>query len=335
MSQVFKIGRDIDNNLVLEDKLVEAFHAHLYINDNDELVLLDLKSKYGSLVNGARVSESILRAEDQVQIGFSRIDWIKIDAELRANQKKITAVKKMPSKVFSEVETNYSGEASFKLATEALQMEIAPKVIPITEKPAIVEVPVKPEKPEKTIEDEIISLISEQLNVPPISIEIPSEVSIPDAGIVPDPISIPVSPPIPDPISVSEPVTVSIPVSTPIPEPISVSEPDPISIPVSTPIPEPISVSEPVTVSIPVSTPIPDSISDPVPVSASVSIPTSLPVSVLEININTAYNTNTPTKARSKKSFEETISNVDSLYLFLILMLLTMFFLGWVISIIT
>jgi pSer/pThr/pTyr-binding forkhead associated (FHA) protein len=144
MSQVFKIGRDIDNNLVLDDKLVESFHAHLYINDNDELVLLDLKSKYGSLVNGARVSESILRAEDQVQIGFSRIDWIKIDAELRANQKKITAVKKMPSKVFSEVETNYSGEASFKLATEALQMEIAPKVIPITEKPAIVEVPVKP-----------------------------------------------------------------------------------------------------------------------------------------------------------------------------------------------
>jgi pSer/pThr/pTyr-binding forkhead associated (FHA) protein len=295
MNQVYKIGRDIDNNLVLDDKLVESFHAHLYINDNDELVLLDLKSKYGSLVNGARVSECILRAEDQLQIGFSRIDWLKIDAELRANQKKITGVKKMPAKVFSEIETNYSGEASFKLATEALQMEIAPKVIPITEKPAVIEVPVKPEKPENTIEDEIISLISEQLNVPPISIEIPSEVSIPDAGIVPDPISIPVSPPITEPISVSEPVTVSIPVSTPIP----------------------------------------DSISDPVPVSASVSIPTSLPVSVLEININTAYNTNTPTKARNKKSFEETISNVDSLYLFLIIILLTMFFLGWVISIIT
>lgn len=295
MNQVYKIGRDIDNNLVLDDKLVESFHAHLYINDNDELVLLDLKSKYGSLVNGVRVSECILRAEDQLQIGFSRIDWLKIDAELRANQKKITGVKKMPAKVFSEVETNYSGEASFKLATEALQMEIAPKVIPITEKPAIVEVPAIPEKPEKTIEDEIISMISEQLNVPPISIEIPSEVSIPNAGIAPDPISIPVSPPIPEPISVSEPVTVSIPVSTPIP----------------------------------------DSISDPFPVSASVSIPTSLPVSVLEININTAYNTNTPTKARNKKSFEETISNVDSLYLFLIIMLLTMFFLGWVISIIT
>lgn len=271
MSQVYKIGRSSDNNLVLNDKLVEEFHAHLFINDKEQLVLLDLKSKYGSLVNGARVDKCLIRAGDQVQIGFSKIDWEKIAFELRANQNKVAAVKKMTSKVFTEVETNYSGEASFKLATEAIQKEIAPKVIPIEEKTAIIEVSPKPEKPEKTTEDEITSLISEQLNVPPTAKEIPSEVH--DLETVSDPIPVPVSPPITDPNSAT--------------------------------------------------------------VSEQVSIQTSLPISVLEKNTNTAYNRNTSLKARSKQSLEEMINNVDSLYLFLIIMLLTMFFLGWVISIIT
>jgi len=235
MSQVYKIGRDIDNNLVLEDKLVETIHAHVYINDSNELVLLDLKSKYGSLVNGARVSECVLRPGDQLQIGFSKIDWIKIEAELRTLQIKTVAVKKMPAKVFTEVETNYSGKASYKLATEALQMEIAPKVAPVLEKPEIIDVTAKPAMPEKSIEDKTVILISEPIKVPSITIEITKENL----------------------------------------------------------------------------NPVPDK------------------------NLNKVYKQNALGKVKNKKSFEEIISNVDSLYLFLIIMLLTMFFLGWVISIIT
>lgn len=165
MSQVFKIGRNKDNNLVLDDKLVEEFHAHLFINDTDELVILDLKSKYGSLVNGARVDETILKAGDELQIGFSKADWLKIEIELRSSVKRTVGVKKATEKVFTEVETNYSGEASYKLAVDALQREITvPKIQKKTKKQDEIKVELKAEiKPIKEIELDAKSIENNQL----------------------------------------------------------------------------------------------------------------------------------------------------------------------------
>ena len=165
MSQVFKIGRNKDNSLVLDDKLVEEFHAHLFINDTDALVILDLKSKYGSLVNGARVDETILKAGDKLQIGFSKVDWLKIEIELKSSVKRTVGVKKATEKVFTEVETNYSGEASYKLAVDALQRESAvPKIQKKTKKQDEIKVEHKTEiKPIKEIEFDAKSIEINQL----------------------------------------------------------------------------------------------------------------------------------------------------------------------------
>jgi hypothetical protein len=120
MNQVYKIGRNVDNNLVLDDKLVEAFHANLYINDNNELVLIDLKSKYGTMVNGARVNEVVLREGDQVQIGFSKIEWLNIEVVLRASLPYLKEEVKEYEKINTEVETNYTGSATHQLALDAV-----------------------------------------------------------------------------------------------------------------------------------------------------------------------------------------------------------------------
>jgi pSer/pThr/pTyr-binding forkhead associated (FHA) protein len=175
MNQVYKIGRDFNNNLVLDDKLVESFHAHLYINDNNELILLDLKSKYGSLVNGARANECALKHGDCVQIGFSEIDWLKIETELRATQHKITAVKQMPAKVFSEVETSYSGEASHKLAIDALQNEITHPVIQaINNKPELIKV--------QQIDKETVAPLVESVIEKSIETEVNNEILITESN---------------------------------------------------------------------------------------------------------------------------------------------------------
>jgi len=165
MSQVFKIGRNKDNNLVLDDKLVEEFHAHLFINDTDELAILDLKSKYGSLVNGARVDGTILKVGDELQIGFSKVDWLKIEIELRSSVKRTVGVKKATEKVFTEVETNYSGEASYKLAVDALQREISvPKIQKKTKKQDEIKVEPQTEiKPIKEVELDAKSIENNQL----------------------------------------------------------------------------------------------------------------------------------------------------------------------------
>jgi hypothetical protein len=118
MNQVFKIGRNINNNLVLKDKLAEEFHAEIYFKENNELHLLDLKSKYGCLVNGLKVRETILQKGDSLQIGFSIIDWEAIKKELQKTF--LFEKEKVIKPIYTEVETNYTGQATHQLAIEAL-----------------------------------------------------------------------------------------------------------------------------------------------------------------------------------------------------------------------
>lgn len=62
------IGRKAECNIQLEEKMVSGQHAQITIRPN-EVILKDLGSTNGTLVNGEAVSEKTLRTGDQISIG--------------------------------------------------------------------------------------------------------------------------------------------------------------------------------------------------------------------------------------------------------------------------
>jgi len=64
----FKIGRDPNNDMVLGSKIVSREHAHI-VRAKEGLTIVDLDSHNGTVVNGTRVKEAILRDADEILIG--------------------------------------------------------------------------------------------------------------------------------------------------------------------------------------------------------------------------------------------------------------------------
>ena len=80
---MLRIGKNLTNDLVIKDRAAEDFHCILYLSKG-ELVVEDLKSHYGTLVNGTRITHAILYPGDELQIGFTRIEWQKLIPALQA-----------------------------------------------------------------------------------------------------------------------------------------------------------------------------------------------------------------------------------------------------------
>jgi chromosome segregation ATPase len=66
--QKIAVGRDDDNDFVLEDTWISRHHAVLVRND-DGYLLRDLGSRNGCFVNGQRIQEKPLQAGDRVRLG--------------------------------------------------------------------------------------------------------------------------------------------------------------------------------------------------------------------------------------------------------------------------
>src|SRR5712692_594243 len=66
----FTIGRQGDNDINLEDDLVSRRHCSIQLLDG-RVVLRDLESKNGTLVNGEAISEKVLRHGDVLKVGSS------------------------------------------------------------------------------------------------------------------------------------------------------------------------------------------------------------------------------------------------------------------------
>ncbi len=75
---MFRIGKNPQNDLVLKDRIAEDFHCILTVTEQGKIQVDDLKSKYGTFVNGQRVSRHILDQDDELQIGFTRVEWQKL-----------------------------------------------------------------------------------------------------------------------------------------------------------------------------------------------------------------------------------------------------------------
>jgi len=66
------VGRDQDNDIVIDDPSVSRHHAQVSYN-NGQVVLLDLDSSNGTLVDGERINKKVLRTESTIKIGTSNL----------------------------------------------------------------------------------------------------------------------------------------------------------------------------------------------------------------------------------------------------------------------
>ncbi len=79
---IYKIGRANDNDIVLNDRRVSRYHAHIRI-ENGQFILVDGYFVNGELrrsvnqvfVNGVQAYEKVLQSEDIITIGSSRLEF--------------------------------------------------------------------------------------------------------------------------------------------------------------------------------------------------------------------------------------------------------------------
>jgi pSer/pThr/pTyr-binding forkhead associated (FHA) protein len=82
MNPIYRIGKNPKNDLVLNERTADEFHATLSLTDSNELIVSDLNTKYGTVVSNGKVKSCSLQPEDKLQIGFTTVDWQAIKAYL-------------------------------------------------------------------------------------------------------------------------------------------------------------------------------------------------------------------------------------------------------------
>jgi len=73
----YTVGRHRNNDIVVSDAKVSSFHARLD-RSSDGFVLVDLKSRNGSFVNGKRAETQLLKTGDEIRMGTARLIY-KVD----------------------------------------------------------------------------------------------------------------------------------------------------------------------------------------------------------------------------------------------------------------
>ena len=68
------LGRHKNNDIVITDPKVSSFHARID-RTPDGFVLVDLKSRNGSYVNGHRIESALLKTGDEVRLGAARLAY--------------------------------------------------------------------------------------------------------------------------------------------------------------------------------------------------------------------------------------------------------------------
>ena len=73
----YTLGRHRNNDIVISDPKVSSFHARLD-RSPEGFVLVDLKSRNGSYVNGQRIDSAQLSTGDEIRLGTARLAY-KVD----------------------------------------------------------------------------------------------------------------------------------------------------------------------------------------------------------------------------------------------------------------
>lgn len=74
---LLRIGREIDNDICLEDMTVHRYHAAIHRTEDAEFVITDLSSAGGNgvVVNGRAVAEARLKSGDMIELGNARLKF--------------------------------------------------------------------------------------------------------------------------------------------------------------------------------------------------------------------------------------------------------------------
>ena len=76
--KIVTIGRDENNNVVIDDPLVTRMHCQIASDNHDGFYLIDNNSTNGTFVNGMRVSPGVktaLNRTDIIRIGNTTLPW--------------------------------------------------------------------------------------------------------------------------------------------------------------------------------------------------------------------------------------------------------------------
>ncbi len=88
---VLRIGRNLDNDIQLDDSAVSGRHAAVVVKPSQYLEGLfdvwakDLNSTNGTIVNGQRIKQSLLQHEDVLRVGTHQFKFV--DEEAVAKQR--------------------------------------------------------------------------------------------------------------------------------------------------------------------------------------------------------------------------------------------------------
>jgi len=81
------IGSDPSNDIFLNDKAIDPFHAVANLSLSNQIEFIDQNSKYGSYLNGEKISKIYLKQDDSLQLGFSKIAYEELFNAIQLKQK--------------------------------------------------------------------------------------------------------------------------------------------------------------------------------------------------------------------------------------------------------
>lgn len=105
--EVFTIGRNLDNHLVLNDPTVSRFHAEIHYTDS-QFLLIDKNSSSGTFLNNKRITQSTLFAGDIIQISHTPIMFMFKGASITQKSTKLTGQLKKTESNHEDSESNHS-----------------------------------------------------------------------------------------------------------------------------------------------------------------------------------------------------------------------------------
>jgi pSer/pThr/pTyr-binding forkhead associated (FHA) protein len=87
----YTIGRDADNPIQIDSPMVSRRHAELRIQP-DQVIICDLKSANGTVVNHRKIDESELRPGDKIFIGDSILEFSAAASQIEQRQHRETVI---------------------------------------------------------------------------------------------------------------------------------------------------------------------------------------------------------------------------------------------------
>lgn len=91
----FKIGRALENDLVIQEASLSRYHAEIHRQDR-QYQLVDLDSSGGSFLNGKRISQTPLESGDSIVLSGTALVFVDNAPQLSKRAVKVTEMDKDP-----------------------------------------------------------------------------------------------------------------------------------------------------------------------------------------------------------------------------------------------